>query len=402
MSLAIHNPQSRLLSQPKTISVMGSTGSIGTHTVALIAANPQRYQAVVLTAQNNVEKLIEQALILRPQLVVIGNEDKFLQLKQALAGTGIEAAAGHQAIVAAADYPSDIVVEGIVGAAGLASTLRAIRRGATVALANKESLVCAGELIRKEMQKYGATLLPVDSEHNAIFQVFDFEHPELVEKLILTASGGPFRQFTREQMAHVTPEMAVKHPNWSMGAKISVDSATMMNKGLEMIEAWQLFPVKAHQIEVLVHPESVVHSMVEYRDGSVLAQMGVSDMTIPIAYALAWPLRIRTETPKLNLTKIAALHFEAPDVVRFPALQLARDALESGNVAQIAFNAANEAAVEAFLQKRLSFLNITALVERVMGDVSAEHFSTAGLEEILAVDAEVRRISAIMIDKMAI
>lgn len=399
MSLIFHNPQSRLLSQPKTISVMGSTGSIGTHTLALIAANPQRYQAVVLTAQNNVEKLIEQALAMRPKLVIIGNEDKFLQLKQGLAGTDIETAAGYQAIVDAADYPSDIVVEGIVGAAGLASTLRAIRRGATVALANKESLVCAGELIRKEMQKHNATLLPVDSEHNAIFQVFDFEHPELVEKLILTASGGPFRNFSREQMASVTPEMAVKHPNWNMGAKISVDSATMMNKGLEMIEAYQLFPVKAAQIEVMVHPESVVHSMVEYRDGSVLAQMGVSDMTIPIAYALAWPLRIRTETPRLNLAKIGSLRFETPDLMRFPALRLAREALDEGNAAQITFNAANEIAVEAFLAERLPFLSIAEVVEETMEQIGATSYATDSLDEILAVDAEARRIAQELIKK---
>ncbi len=370
---------------------MGSTGSIGTHTIALIQANPQRYQAVVLTAQNNVQKLIEQALEMRPQLVVIGNPDKFLELKQGLAGTGIETAAGEQAVIDAADFPSDVVVEGIVGAAGLASTLRAIKRGATVALANKESLVCAGELIRNEMRKSSATLLPVDSEHNAIFQIFDFEHPELVEKLILTASGGPFRQFTPEQMAHITPEMAVKHPNWSMGAKISVDSATMMNKGLEMIEAYHLFPVKASQIEVLVHPESVVHSMVEYRDGSVLAQMGVSDMTLPIAYALAWPLRIKTETPRLNLAQIGSLHFKAPDENRFPALRLARAALEAGNAAQITFNAANEVAVDAFLNHRISFLKIAELVEETLSKASAQTHSTATLTDILTVDGWARR-----------
>jgi 1-deoxy-D-xylulose-5-phosphate reductoisomerase len=394
MTRAFHNPQSYLLHQPKTVSVMGSTGSIGTHTIALIQANPQRYQAVVLTAQNNVQKLIEQALALRPKLVVIGNSDKFLELKQGLAGTGIETAAGEQAVIDAADYPSDVVVEGIVGAAGLASTLRAIRRGATVALANKESLVCAGELIRNEMRKSGAVLLPVDSEHNAIFQIFDFEHPELVDKLILTASGGPFRQFTSEQMAGITPEMAVKHPNWSMGAKISVDSATMMNKGLEMIEAYHLFPIKAHQIEVLVHPESIVHSMVEYRDGSVLAQMGVSDMTIPIAYALAWPLRIKTAVPKLNFAQIGSLHFEAPDEIRFPALRLAREALTAGNASQITFNAANEVAVDAFLNHRIPFLRIAALVEETLSKMAAYSFPIASLNDILALDKEVRHTTS--------
>jgi 1-deoxy-D-xylulose-5-phosphate reductoisomerase len=393
MSLAIHKPQSRLLSQPKTVTVMGATGSIGSHTVALIAANPQRYRAVVLTAQNNAEKLAEQALLLRPQRVVIGNETRYFQLKELLKGTDIEVAAGHQAMLEAVDTPSDIVVEGIVGVAGLASTLRAIRRGATVALANKESLVCAGELIRKEMKKYGATLLPVDSEHNAIFQVFDFEHPELVDKLILTASGGPFRKFTWEEMARVTPEMAVKHPNWSMGAKISVDSATMMNKGLEMIEAYQLFPIKAPQIQVLVHPESVIHSLVEYRDGSVLAQLGVSDMTIPIAYALAWPLRIRTETPRLNLAEIGRLHFETPDIIRFPAIRLAHEVLVAGSAAQIVFNAANEVLVEAFLQNRIPFLSIVALVEETLQKMPLPQTSPDSLEEILALDEAARRFA---------
>ncbi len=393
MSLAFRKPQSQLLTQPKTISVLGSTGSIGCHTLALIEANPQRYQAVALAAQNNVEKLIEQSLKLRPQLAVIGNPDKFLQLKQALAGTGISTAAGPDAIINAATWPSDIVVEGIVGAAALAPTLAAIRRGATVALANKESLVCAGELIRNEMRKYGATVLPVDSEHNAIFQVFDFERPELVEKLVLTASGGPFRTFTQAQMRNVTPEMAVKHPNWSMGAKISVDSATMMNKGLEMIEAYQLFPVKEHQIEVLVHPESVVHSMVEYRDGSMLAQLGPSDMTVPIAYALAWPLRIKTQIPRLNLAEIGSLHFEAPDEIRFPALRIAREVLVAGNAAQIVFNAANEVAVEHFLTGRLSFLRIAEIVEETLTKTAGKNLPTSTLEEILAIDALAREIS---------
>lgn len=391
MSLAFLNTQSQLLAQPKTLCVLGSTGSIGTHTLALVQAHPQRYQVAVLTAQNNVEKLIEQAKLFRPKLAVIGNPDKFLALKQGLAGLDIATAAGEQAVCDAAAYPSDIVVEGIVGAAALAPTLAAIRRGATVALANKEALVCAGELIRQEMHKYGATLLPVDSEHNAIFQVFDFDHPELVEKLILTASGGPFRHFTQAQMAQVTPEMAVKHPNWNMGAKISVDSATMMNKGLEMIEAYQLFPVKAQQIEILVHPESVVHSMVEYRDGSVLAQMGPSDMRVPIAYALAWPLRIKTPAPRLNLAQIGTLHFEAPDESRFPSLRLAREALQAGSTAQIVFNATNEIAVERFLAGQIPFLRIAELVEETLLRTATHTLPTATLEDILAVDAHARK-----------
>ena len=391
MSVVMMKPQSKAVIKPKDVAVFGSTGSIGEHTLAIIRSKPRRYRVHILTAQNNVEKLTAQALEFRPKHVVIGNEDHYFALKQALAGTDIEVAAGQQAIVDAAARATDIMVQGIVGAAGLAPTLAAIRRGTTIALANKETLVCAGELIRAEVMKHQATLLPVDSEHNAIFQVFDFEQPELIDRIILTASGGPFRQFSSEQMRTVTPQQAVKHPNWNMGAKISVDSATMMNKGLEMLEAYQLFPLKANQIDVIVHPESIIHSMVEYRDGSILAQMGPSDMTVPIAYAMAWPLRIRTDIPRLNLTEIAVLHFEAPDESRFPSIRLAREVMTAQGVTPIIFNAANEVAVDAFLRGALGFTDIVPLVERVIDRSQAESLANSNLDEILTTDAWARR-----------
>jgi 1-deoxy-D-xylulose-5-phosphate reductoisomerase len=375
---------------PQTITILGSTGSIGCSTVALIAANPHRFRVAALVAQNNIEKLIEQALLLRPALAVIANTHHYPRLQEALAGLDILTATGDAAVLEASAYPSDVVVAAIVGAAGLAPTLTAIRRGANIALANKESLVCAGELIGAEALRHGATILPVDSEHNAIFQVFDFTKPERVAKIILTASGGPFRQFTTEQMQHVTPAMAVKHPNWQMGAKISVDSATLMNKGLEMIEARYLFPIQPEQIDVLVHPESIIHSMVEYRDGSVLAQLGVSDMTIPIAYALAYPERIATSTPRLNLAALGSLHFEEPDAIRFPALRLARETLQAGGIAPLAYNAANEVAVAHFLNGRIPFLAIAALVEQSLHHAASITGALKTLEDILEADRMIR------------
>lgn len=384
---------------PKRVSVLGATGSIGCSAIALLKAFPEQYRATVLTAQNNVDKLIEQAIEIRPDWVVIGNEAKFPQLKEAMENTGISVAAGAEAIVDAASYPADIVLGGIVGAAGLAPIFAAIRQGATVGIANKEPLVCAGELIRKEAAKYNATVLPIDSEHNAIFQVFDFEQPELVEKIILTASGGPFRTFTLEQMRDVTAAHAVKHPNWQMGAKISVDSATMVNKGLEMIEAYQLFPVRADQIEAIIHPQSIVHSLVEYRDGSLLAQMGPSDMSLPIAYAMSWPKRIDIPMKRLNLAEMGALHFEPLDPVRFPALRLARLVLEERGITPIIFNAANEIAVEAFLQGRIGFLDIATLIERALEYAKGEHFTLNTLEDVQAVDHWARTVSHNLLKK---
>lgn len=377
---------------PRRVTILGSSGSIGQSTINLLEANRDRYQVEALTANGNVERLIEQALRLRPKLAVIGETEHFRTLSDALAGTGIRAAAGADALVEAADMPSDWVMAGIVGAAGLAPTLAAVRRGAVIALANKECLVCAGDLMLNEVTRHGATLLPVDSEHNAIFQVFDFDRPGRVEQIVLTASGGPFRGWPRARMASVTPAQAVAHPNWSMGAKISVDSATMMNKGLEMIEAFHLFPVSREQIDVLVHPQSVVHSMVAYCDGSVLAQMGSPDMRTPIAYTLAWPDRIPAPVQRLDLAEIGSLSFEIPDPDAFPALRLAREALQAGGTAPIILNAANEVAVEAFLAERTGFLDIAGIVEDTLDRLAGG--SVQSLDDVYHIDKESRRLAA--------
>ena len=377
---------------PRRITILGSTGSIGCNTVDLVERNPGAYEIEALTAHSNVEKLAAQARLLRPRLVVIGDETLYGALKEALAGTNIAVAAGKDALVEAATLPADWVMSAIVGAAGLAPTLAAVRRGVVVALANKESLVCAGDIVMAEVKRAGATLLPVDSEHNAIFQVFDFDRVESIERLIVTASGGPFRTFARSDMEKVTPEQAVAHPNWSMGAKISVDSATMMNKGLEVIEAAHLFPVPEARIEVLVHPQSVIHSMVAYVDGSVLAQLGSPDMRTPIAYALGWPKRMAAPSPKLDLAALGTLSFEAPDPVRFPALRLARQALQTGGAAPTVLNAANEVAVAGFLGRRIGFLDIARIVEETMDRAVAVHLSS--IEDVHAADAEARRIAS--------
>jgi 1-deoxy-D-xylulose-5-phosphate reductoisomerase len=350
----------------RKICVLGSTGSVGRQTVELLEANLDRFETVALTARSNVELLIEQARKLKPAVAVIGDETKYATLLDGLAGTGVEAQAGEGAIVEAAQRDSDTVMAAIVGAAGLPATLEAVKRGATVAFANKECLVCAGPLMMREVARYGAHLLPVDSEHNAIFQVFDDERRDSIQRLILTASGGPFRSSTLEQMKGVTREQAVKHPVWAMGAKISIDSATMMNKGLEVIEARYLFDMPENKIDVLVHPQSVIHSMVEYKDGSVLAQLGSPDMRTPIAYSLAWPERMEAPVQRLDLAKQGSLTFEAPDEVRFPALRLARAALKRGDSAPTALNAANECAVEAFLQGKIGFLDIARIVEETV------------------------------------
>ncbi|MCG8689794.1 MAG: 1-deoxy-D-xylulose-5-phosphate reductoisomerase, partial [Minwuiales bacterium] len=315
---------------PRRVTILGSTGSVGCNTIDLIRRQPEAFVVEALTAYGNVSALAEQARRTGAKLAVIGDPALYDDLKQALDGSGVEAAAGPEALVEAAARPSDRVVAAIVGAAGLEPTLAAVRRGAVVALANKECLVCAGELMTREVAEHGATLLPVDSEHNAIFQVFDFDRADAVERIILTASGGPFRTFDLEAMATVTREQAVAHPNWDMGAKISVDSATMMNKGLELIEAYHLFPVPAERIEILVHPQSVVHSLVGYVDGSVLAQLGSPDMRTPIAYSLGWPDRVAAPAPRLDLASLGQLTFYAPDSERFPALRLARQSLQSG------------------------------------------------------------------------
>ncbi len=373
----------------RSVTILGSTGSVGCNTLDLIDKNAERFSVVALTANTNVDRLIEQARHFRPAIAVIGDEGLLPALRDGLAGTDVEAAGGAGAIIEAAEVPSDWVMGGIVGAAGLKPTLAAIRRGAIVGLANKECLVCAGAIVMAEVERNGATLLPVDSEHNAIFQVFDFEHQESISRIILTASGGPFRTKSRDEMRDVTPEQAVAHPNWVMGAKISVDSATLMNKGLELIEAFHLFPLDEPAIDILVHPQSVVHSMVEYEDGSVLAQMGSPDMRTPISYALNWPLRMKAPVERLDLARIGSLTFEAPDPERFPALRLARDALRAGGAMPTILNAANEVAVHSFLEREIGFLDICRLVEDTLDSIAPSEPSC--LEEIEEIDATARR-----------
>ncbi|MDA1089999.1 MAG: 1-deoxy-D-xylulose-5-phosphate reductoisomerase [Proteobacteria bacterium] len=376
---------------PRSVTILGSTGSVGCNTVELIENNPGDYVVEALTANRNVHLLVEQSLRLKPNTAVVADPDCYQALKQALAGTGIEAAAGPDALIEAAARPADWVMASIVGAAGLKPTLTAVRRGATIGLANKECLVSAGDMFMNEVVTHGATLLPVDSEHSAIFQVFDFDNADRVHRIILTASGGPFRESSLEQMAKMTPEQAVAHPNWDMGAKISVDSATMMNKGLELIEAFHLFPVSGDQIEILVHPQSVIHSMVDYVDGSVLAQLGTPDMRTPIAYALAWPKRMAAHAPRLDLEKIATLTFEAPDMERFPALRLARQALNTGAAAPTVMNAANEVAVRHFLDKNIGFLDIVRIVEETL--IAAPGGRLDNLDDVSDADTNARRIA---------
>ncbi len=397
--MAVPSIKPQIAPERKSLTILGSTGSIGCNTIDLIGRCPEDYRIVALTAYNSAEMLAEQARRLRPELVVIGDERRYGDLQSALAGTGIEVAAGAQALIEAAERPADWVMAAIVGAAGLAPTLAAVRRGAMVALANKETLVCAGELMMAEVTRCGATLLPVDSEHNAIFQVLEQDRRETIERIILTASGGPFREWSLAEMAGATPEQAVAHPNWDMGDKISVDSATMMNKGLELIEAHYLFAMPEPQIEVLVHPQSVVHSMVAYRDGSVLAQMGQPDMRTPIAYTLAWPRRMAVAGERLDLAAIGNLSFEAPDPGRFPTLRIARESLDAGGGAPTVLNAANEVAVEAFLAGQLGFLDIARVVENTLEAMPARPPSS--ITEVLELDREARRRASATVGQAA-
>jgi len=375
----------------RRVSILGSTGSVGKSTVDLLEGHRDRYEVAALTAHRNVDLLAQQARSLGAKLAVIGEPALYNSLKTALSGTGIEAAAGAAAIVDAAAYDADWVMAAIVGAAGIRSTLKAIEAGRTVALANKESLVCAGPFMMQAVQKSGATLLPVDSEHNAVFQVFDDAQRQGIRRIILTASGGPFLRRTRAELAGITPAEAVRHPTWTMGAKISVDSATMMNKSLEIIEAAYLFNLKNEQIDVLIHPQSIVHSMVEYVDGSILAQMGAPDMRTPIAYTLGWPERVKTTGDRLDLTKNINLSFEQIDIKRFYAVKLARQAFDAGLGYPSALNAANEVAVAAFLDGRLPFDAIEKVAETVLQSIEIPAISN--LDEIFAVDAAARAIA---------
>ncbi|WP_119303185.1 1-deoxy-D-xylulose-5-phosphate reductoisomerase [Dongia deserti] len=374
---------------PRRVAILGSTGSVGRNTIDIISRDPAAYVVEALTAQDNAVLLIEQAKALRPRFVAIGNQAHYAAVKDALAGTGIEVGSGRAAVIEAAARPAEWVMSAIVGAAGLEPTLAAVKRGAVIGLANKETLVCAGSVVMREVARCNAVMVPVDSEHSAIFQCLEQNNAEAVEKIILTASGGPFRQKTLAEMAEMTPEQAVAHPNWSMGAKISVDSATMMNKGLELIEAHHLFGLPDTQIDILVHPQSVIHSMVAYRDGSVLAQLGSPDMRTPIAYALGWPKRIAAPADRLDFSKVKQLTFEAPDEVRFPALRIARQALRAGGGASSVLNAANEIAVAAFLARKIRFTDIAAIAEQVLGELPDGQIER--LDQILALDAEARR-----------
>jgi 1-deoxy-D-xylulose-5-phosphate reductoisomerase len=397
--MAVMPLKDRPMPERRRVTVLGSTGSVGCNTVDLIGRCPDTFEVEALTANRNVRVLVEQARRLKPALAVIADGGRYRELKDSLSGSGIEVAAGRQAVVEAAARPSDLVMAAIVGAAGLEPTLTAIRRGTVVGLANKECLVSAGAVMEAEVKASGALLLPVDSEHSAIFQVFDFDRPHRVQRIILTASGGPFRTKDLSEMARVTPAEAIAHPNWDMGAKISVDSATMMNKGLELIEAIHLFPVPAERIEILVHPQSVVHSLVAYVDGSVLAQLGTPDMRTPIAYALSWPDRMQTPAARLSLHEIGRLTFEAPDELRFPALKLARQALGEGGGAPTALNAANEVAVHHFLAGRIGFLDIVRVVEDTLAKASRGAVRT--LDDVHAVDSAARAAAERLVESLS-
>lgn len=378
--------------QPRKVTILGSTGTIGQNTARLIQEAPKDYLIDTLTAQNNVVELSKQAIELRAKKAVIGNEQLYHELKSRLSGTGIEVAAGSKAIEDAASGNANLIIVGIVGAASLFPTLAAIKTGKTIGLANKECLVCAGQFMMQEVKKHKAQIIPVDSEHNAVFQSFDFAQPERIEKITLTASGGPFRLSPKEKMKQVTPEEAINHPNWKMGAKISVDSATMMNKGLEIIEAYHLFPIEEHKIDVIVHPESIIHCLVYYTDGSVIAGLSNPDMRVPIAYALGWPDRINTSTERLDLTKINKLTFEKPDETKFPALKIARDALKSGGSATTTLNAANEVAVEQFISKKIHFTDITNVVEETLAEIPVTKLDS--LEQVFETDKLARKVAS--------
>lgn len=374
----------------KQIAILGSTGSIGTQALQVIEEHPDLYEAYAITANNQVELLAEQARKFMPAAVVIANESKYAQLKELLADLPIQVYAGADAIcdIVQAE-PVDMVLASMVGYAGLRPTINAIKAGKEIALANKETLVVAGELINNLISQYHTPLFPVDSEHSAIFQCLEADNR--LEKVILTASGGPFRTFTKEQLEHVTKEQALKHPNWDMGAKITIDSATMMNKGFEVIEAKWLFGLRPEQIEVVVHPQSVIHSMVQFQDGAVKAQLGVPDMRLPIQYAFSYPKRLQSSFDRLDFSQMTALTFEQPDTDRFRCLALAYEALNTGGNMACIVNAANEVVVSAFLHDRISFLQMSEIIEQTMSKVAFIHTPT--YEDYVATDAEARRVA---------
>jgi 1-deoxy-D-xylulose-5-phosphate reductoisomerase len=379
----------------RRISVLGATGSVGLSTLDLISRHPEAFQVVALTARSNVARLADLALRHGAEVVAISDSRRYRELSDALSGKGIKILAGEAGVIEAAAATADCVMASIVGAAGLRPTFEAVRQGRRVALANKECLVSAGRVFMREVMKAGAELLPVDSEHSAAFQAIGSTDQTAIETITLTASGGPFRTWTREALASATPDMALKHPNWAMGRKITIDSATLMNKGLELIEAYHLFPVEPHQLRVVVHPQSIVHCLVAFTDGSVLAHLSPPDMRTPIAVALSWPKRMAAPTERLDLIKIATLTFEVPDEERFPALRLAREALSAGGGAAAVLNAANEIAVEAFLDGKCGFLDIAGIVEKTLESAAGRHLIDApqSLDEVIEIDREARRLA---------
>jgi 1-deoxy-D-xylulose-5-phosphate reductoisomerase len=380
----------------RTVAILGATGSVGRSTLDLLERHADRFDVVAVTANRDVAGLADAARRVRARRAVIADAGRFQELRDALAGTDIEAAAGEDALVEAASSGADWTMAAIVGTAGLRSVMAAIRRGGMLALANKEALVSAGSVMMRAAQESGATILPVDSEHNAVFQCLDRAGLEAVARIILTASGGPFLRKSLDEMRLATPEQAVAHPNWSMGAKISVDSATLMNKGLELIEAHHLFGVAEKMLDVIVHPQSIVHSLVEYRDGSVLAQLGPADMRVPIAHALAWPERIDAP-PRLDLLAVGTLQFEKPDTDRFPALRLAHEAMRSGGATPAVLNAANEVAVASFLDKRIGFLDIVAVTSELLEKFDAP--APYSLDEVFDVDRQARERAAAIVER---
>jgi 1-deoxy-D-xylulose-5-phosphate reductoisomerase len=383
----------------RTISILGATGSVGSSTLDLVERSPDRFEVIALTAAKNVAALADAALRTNAKLAVIDDTALLPELERRLAGSNCRATTGKEALAEAASGEAEWVMAAIVGCAGLEPVMAAIEAGRTIALANKESLVTAGELMITAARTHGATILPVDSEHNAIFQCLAGSHSYDIAKLVLTASGGPFRNWTRDQMAVATPDQAVAHPNWSMGAKISVDSATMMNKGLELIEAHHLFALPSERLEVIIHPQSVIHSMVEFVDGSVLAHLGSPDMRIPIAHALAWPERMETPAEKLDLARIGTLNFEAPNLDQFPSLKVARQAMEMGGALPVVLNAANEEAVAAFLDRRIGFLAIVDMVEEALARMDAS--KPQSIADVIDIDRRTRALANDLMSEMA-
>ena len=396
-------PEPASLPAERSVTILGATGSVGASTIDLLRRERGRFRVEALSAGRNAAALARLARELHARFAVIADPAAYRELKDDLAGSGIEAAAGEDALIEAAQRPAEWVMAAISGAIGLKPTLAAVERAATVALANKECLVCAGALFMRRAAAVGATVLPVDSEHNAVFQALSAGTREEVTRVILTASGGPFRTWSLEAIEAATPEQALRHPNWSMGPKVTIDSATLMNKGLELIEAHHLFGLAPSELDVLVHPQSVVHGLVEFRDGSVVAQLGAPDMRIPIAHCLAWPHRMAGPAPRLDLVRLSELTFEAPDLVRFPALALARRALEAGGAAPTVLNAANEVAVKEFMGRRIGFGAISALVEATLSAAARRGLMAepAGIESALAVDHIARSLALDLLPEIA-